>query len=333
MSDNANPTPEVSDEKSGEENLSFPTAEPIHAEEMGIDDQLEDVETITVENEPPHAYAEADIPESVEAASEAPAESVEPANATETAEATEPTALTEPAAADEPVVVEEPTAVADSATVGVAGAAATQVIEPLPYIPVETPPAPPADEADPDTDAEDGDEPKPARGTIDLGLLILRAMLGIVMALDGADKLFGLLGGSLTNTQEMMSSVGFTNHTELWAILLGVLELVAGIIVALGIFAPLGGAVLLATLGVTILVEIAQGAGEVSGMQNLAVLLPACLAAMASAVILVGAGRWAVDGAWKWATKPKWGALVWWILGIAAGPVFWALANTQGFPF
>ena len=57
------------------------------------------------------------------------------------------------------------------------------------------------------------------------------------------------------------------------------------------------------------------------------------IAAMSAAVIFAGSGRWSVDGRWGWATRPKWGAIVWFIVGIASAPIVWAIFNTQGFPF
>ena len=75
---------------------------------------------------------------------------------------------------------------------------------------------------------------------MDLALLILRGVVGTFLAGHGAQKLFGWFGGlGLSRTAEWLDSVGFA-PAKPWAILAGVLELVGGLLFALGLFCPLG---------------------------------------------------------------------------------------------
>lgn len=170
-------------------------------------------------------------------------------------------------------------------------------------------------------------------GTVDWGLFLLRVTLGVIMAMHGADKLFGLFGGSISATEDLLRSVGFTNHTEIFAIGAGVTELVSGIIVILGLFAPAGASVILGVMGMATLTHLALGEGAFLALYKGPYELITLIAAMSAAVIFAGSGRWSVDGRWGWATRPKWGAIVWFIVGIASAPIVWAIFNTQGFPF
>lgn len=205
----------------------------------------------------------------------------------------------------------------------------TAVLAPAPVVAAPVPDNGEGDEPDADEDVA----PRSDRGTIDFGLFLLRATLGIIMALHGADKLFGLFGGSIASTEQLLHSIGFTNYTELLAIGAGVTELVGGVIVALGLFAPAGASALLGVMGMATLTHLALGDTAFLSSQKGPYEIITLIVVMAATVILAGAGRWSVDGRWGWATRPKWGALVWLVVGIISAPVMWAVLNTQGFPF
>lgn len=209
-------------------------------------------------------------------------------------------------------------------------AAETAILAPAPVVAPVTPM--PEEEEEP-TEDDDTVAPHPDRGTIDFGLFLLRVTLGVIMALHGADKLFGLFGGSIDSTQQLLQSVGFTNYTEILAICAGVTELVGGIIVALGLFAPAGASALLGVMGMATLTHLALGDTAFLSIQQGPYEIITLIAVMAATVILAGAGRWSIDGRWGWATRPKWGALVWLLVGIVSAPIMWAVLNTQGFPF
>lgn len=300
MTDNVNEPQEQDSAES--EKPSSDGITPVSTEEMGVDDQLDEVDTISVAEQrelrteviQPEAYTEVDD-SSIEQT-----EVIEPAPIEST-----PTAVIEP----EPPV--------------------------LPYVPADSAPVDNSLAVTGDSEDEDKgpEKEKTPRGTIDFGLFLMRVAVALVFALDGADKLFGLLGGSIGQTEEIFRTVGFTHSTQMWAIITGSVELVAGIILLLGLFTPFAASALLGVAGTLILTEIAVGIPAANSIFHSSLAFLIVIVCALSAVILAGAGRWAIDGAWKWATLPKWGSLAWWVVGIVAGPIFWAIANTQGFPF
>ncbi|MDP4085420.1 MAG: DoxX family protein [Bacillota bacterium] len=75
----------------------------------------------------------------------------------------------------------------------------------------------------------------------DLGLLIVRLVIGITFVGHGAQKLFGWFGGTgLSNTGEWLESIGIKPGGEIWAILAGLFELLGGFLFAAGIYTTIG---------------------------------------------------------------------------------------------
>lgn len=75
---------------------------------------------------------------------------------------------------------------------------------------------------------------------MDAALFVLRLVVGVLLAGHGTQKLFGWFGGhGLTRTAQWLASIGF-RPAALWAVLAGLLELVGGLLFALGLFNPLG---------------------------------------------------------------------------------------------
>ena len=75
---------------------------------------------------------------------------------------------------------------------------------------------------------------------MDIGVLILRGVVGLFLAGHGAQKLFGWFGGlGPRRTAAWLETVGFFPAGP-WALLAGALELVGGVLFALGFFCPLG---------------------------------------------------------------------------------------------
>lgn len=74
----------------------------------------------------------------------------------------------------------------------------------------------------------------------DLGLLLLRANIGGLLAGHGAQKLFGAFGGGgVQGTSTMMEKMNL-KPGEPWALLAGASELGSGVLMALGLLSPLG---------------------------------------------------------------------------------------------
>ena len=86
------------------------------------------------------------------------------------------------------------------------------------------------------------------RGTTDLGLLVLRVAVGVILAAHGVQKLFGIWGGPgidgfaryLQNGND--PSVGFQRFTKVLSIGTGVIELGGGAMLVLGLLTPIAAA-------------------------------------------------------------------------------------------
>jgi putative oxidoreductase len=86
----------------------------------------------------------------------------------------------------------------------------------------------------------------------DLGLLLLRLTLGAVFLAHGAQKAFGSFGGpGFEGASGFIGSLGF-RPARMWAALAVGGELLAGLLLVLGLFTPLAGVLVLATMAVAI---------------------------------------------------------------------------------
>src|SRR3954449_3535490 len=84
--------------------------------------------------------------------------------------------------------------------------------------------------------------------TLSVGLLIARVVLGLLMAAHGAQKLFGWFGGyGLHATGEFMVQLGFPSG-RFFASTAALTEVVSGLLVALGLFGPVGPALMLSVM-------------------------------------------------------------------------------------
>ena len=94
----------------------------------------------------------------------------------------------------------------------------------------------------------------------DLGLLILRLIVGLLLAGHGAQKLFGWFGGNgLSGTAGWLESLGL-RPAPFWALIAGLSEVGGGILLALGLLTPLGSLGIMASmLMATIKVHWANG--------------------------------------------------------------------------
>src|SRR6476660_3067 len=82
------------------------------------------------------------------------------------------------------------------------------------------------------------------------GLLLVRVVIGLLMAAHGAQKLFGWFGGyGLQTTGEFMVQLGFPKQRgRLFAFAAGTGETVSGMLVALGFLGPIGPALMIAVM-------------------------------------------------------------------------------------
>ncbi|OBH47472.1 hypothetical protein A5690_01380 [Mycobacterium intracellulare] len=167
------------------------------------------------------------------------------------------------------------------------------------------------------------------RGTQHLGLLVLRVGLGVVLAAHGLQKLFGWWGGSgVTGFRNSLSDVGY-QHADILAYVSAGGELVAGVLLVLGLFTPLAAAGALAFLINGLLATVSARPHT----HTFSYFLPEgheyqiTLIAVAAAVILCGPGRYGLDARRGWAHRPFIGSFVALLAGIAAGIGVWVALN------
>ncbi|MBP2476936.1 putative oxidoreductase [Crossiella equi] len=151
-------------------------------------------------------------------------------------------------------------------------------------------------------------------GGADLGLLVLRLVLGGTFIAHGAQKLFGAFGGpGINGFAQYLESFNF-QQTRILAYVTAVTELGGGALLVLGFLTPLGAAGL---LGVMInVVTLKWNTGFFLG-QNGGFEFDLVLGSIAAALLFLGPGRVSLDNGRAWARVPlPWGVL---FLLVAAG--------------
>ncbi len=164
------------------------------------------------------------------------------------------------------------------------------------------------------------------RGTTDLGLLLLRLVVGAIFLVHGLKKLIGIWDGvGLDGFRSLLDDAGY-QHADILAIVGAVGETAGGALLILGLATPLAGA---AVLGVIInawgLQQVAEPGLQFFGPNG--VEFETVLGVAAAAIILAGPGKIALDGRRGWATRPRFGSFVALALGIAGGVCIWVFLN------
>ncbi len=128
---------------------------------------------------------------------------------------------------------------------------------------------------------------------MDVALLILRVIVGLLLAGHGAQKLFGWFGGhGLRGTSGWLASIGF-RPPLFWAWTVGICEFGGGLFFTLGLFSPLG------SLGITasMLTAIAKVHWPKIWVTEGGLELPLVDLAVVIAVGIVGPGSVSLDRA------------------------------------
>ncbi|GHI85183.1 DoxX family protein [Streptomyces xanthophaeus] len=124
----------------------------------------------------------------------------------------------------------------------------------------------------------------------DVGLPVLRVVLGLIMLVHGTQKLFRWFDGPGTKATGMFFSKAGYPAGETMAVIAGLTETLGGLGLILGLLTPLAAA---AVLGIMINAIALKWTGAVFGMTG--VEFEALIAAAAVTLALTGPGRFAVD--------------------------------------
>lgn len=147
---------------------------------------------------------------------------------------------------------------------------------------------------------------------MDLGVLLARMVFGLLMAAHGSQKLFGWFGGyGLAGTAGFFEQLGFRPGRFFAATAAGT-EIIAGLLVALGLLGPLGPALILSVMIVAVAtVHWPHGLFA----QNNGIEVPVLYATAAVAMALTGHGAYSLDAALglSWPAR-----LVWTVLAFGA---------------
>jgi putative oxidoreductase len=127
---------------------------------------------------------------------------------------------------------------------------------------------------------------------MNMGLLILRLAIGLTFAAHGSQKLFGWFGGpGLERTGEFFETLGF-RPGQRHALLAGLGETGGGLLLALGLFTPLGSAAAISVMLVAVFtLHIQKGFFVHKGGYEYNLVL----AVAASALAFTGSGSLSID--------------------------------------
>lgn len=127
---------------------------------------------------------------------------------------------------------------------------------------------------------------------MDIGLLIIRVVIGVLFVGHGAQKLFGWFGGyGLNGTGGWFDSIGMKPGVTM-ALIAGLAELTGGILFALGLLTPVAGLLIAGTMAMAILKVHGQNGlwSTSNGYEYNLTLL-----AVAIGIALIGPGHYSLD--------------------------------------
>lgn len=175
------------------------------------------------------------------------------------------------------------------------------------------------------TTTVDAPQPPIGRGTIDVGLLILRLVLGAVLIVSSLAILFQLGGNAgLAGLEDQLSDYAYPRAL---AIALPTMGLASGVFLVLGLLTPVAAMIAVAATGFGALhaVATAENASHLFAWDP-SVWLSISLAGMALAVQFTGPGVFGVDFNRSWTRRPMVSSWICAAIGIAAAVLMWWFA-------
>jgi putative oxidoreductase len=146
---------------------------------------------------------------------------------------------------------------------------------------------------------------------MDIGLLIIRAIVGLTLVAHGGQILFGWDGPGLRATGRNFESLGYRPGT-VFALLSGATDLCAGGCFTLGLLTPLAGAAIVANmLSAVLSAHVRNGFWIVNQGLEYALVM----AAVGLAVAFTGAGQLSVDRMVGWSLSGN----AWGVFALVAG--------------
>jgi putative oxidoreductase len=176
---------------------------------------------------------------------------------------------------------------------------------------------------------EADEQDRDRRGTQDLGLLLLRLAVGSLFIGHGLQKAFGLWGGpGFDGFETSLAGMGF-QHADILTYVATGGQILAGVLLVLGLFTPLAaaGALAYAVTGILAEAMTAHEEARLSSFLTDGHEYKVILVAAIAAIILIGPGRYGLDAGRGWARRPFIGSFAALVVGIGAGVAVWVLLN------
>ncbi|GAA1480971.1 hypothetical protein GCM10009624_14110 [Gordonia sinesedis] len=177
-------------------------------------------------------------------------------------------------------------------------------------------------------------ERRARRGTLDLGLLLLRVGVGAIMVAHGLQKLFGWWNGpGLDGFEGMLvnqsnTAIGFQSDWAQPLAILGALsETIGGAMLVLGLLTPIAASAILGVMLVAAAYKTTLAGGFSFFATAGGIEFELLLALAAAVIILTGPGLYSLDNPRGWARRPFLGSAAWLIIGVAAAVAVWILTN------